>query len=166
MPDASTTKITRMPRDAYEAFCLARDAHARILGVEPIILREVYYAYMYARDILHARWPEAEPLILRVDETAYKYAEEVIKGRWPEAEEVIINSGRAYVAFFYALKVIKGRFPEMEDVIAGSAWCRAYLISFIREQIIADLSNPNRELNKIDEEFVRQNLAMFNGTVP
>ena len=43
----------------------------------------------FAKDIIKGRWEEAEPVIMKDVWYAYLYAKDIIKGRWEEAEEYI-----------------------------------------------------------------------------
>ena len=65
--------------------------------------------------MIKTRWPEAEPIILKDPYSAYEYAKEIIKGRWPEAEPTISKNSLA--AYYYARDVIKGRWPQGEKAI-------------------------------------------------
>jgi hypothetical protein len=78
--------------------------------LEPFIIKDPCYAYLYARHIIHDRWLEAEQYIIKDPIYAYNYAENVMRSRWIEAEDIIAtNSGYAY---FYAKYVTKGKLPE------------------------------------------------------
>jgi len=78
--------------------------------LELIIIKNPYYAYLYARDVIKGRWIEAEEIISTDSECAYYYSRAVIKGRWTEAEDII--STNSYYSFLYSVDVIKGKLPE------------------------------------------------------
>ena len=102
--------IKRIPRDA----CIYVDTNikGRWIEAEPIIMRNSYYAYRYARYTLKCRWPEAEPHILMSPWNSCEYAIYVIKGRWPEAEPIIMM--KTNFACKYAEHVLKERWIEAE----------------------------------------------------
>ena len=52
--------------------------------LEKIIIKDPYYAYYYAQNIIKDRWIEAENIISTDSECAYYYATNVIKGKLPE----------------------------------------------------------------------------------
>ena len=56
--------------------------------LEPTIMKSPQYAYLYAI-INGRRWLKAEPYIMKDSFWAYKYASEVIKNRWKDAESYI-----------------------------------------------------------------------------
>ena len=74
---------------------------------EPYIMKDPYYAYMYARDIRKkGRWKEAEPYIMKDPSSAFLYARWVIGDRWTEAEPYIMKnpfSAYNYKEFIRAL---------------------------------------------------------------
>lgn len=75
----------RSPHDmvrsaCYECIMLGK----RDKELEPIILTDPLYSFMYARDVIKGRWEEAEEVILNDHCCTYFYAKEVIKGKLPE----------------------------------------------------------------------------------
>jgi len=109
--------------NAEKAYREAKAAQKRIHELEPIIMQDTGYSFLYARDVVHGRWSEAEPIIMKHGYWAYAYAREIIHMRWREAEEIIIQS--ALNAYFYARDVIKERWLEAEPtilMIADSAY--------------------------------------------
>ena len=52
--------------------------------LEPIILTDPLYSFMYARDVIKGRWEEAEKIIILEPYYAFRYAQDVIKGKLPE----------------------------------------------------------------------------------
>ena len=79
-------------------------------NLEPFIIKNPYYAYLYARDIIKGRWLKAESIFIKDSHYAYFYALELIKGRWIEAEDII--STNSQYAYLYAIDVIQGKLPE------------------------------------------------------
>ena len=69
------------PEEAYYK-CL--DNYRRDKELELIIIKDPYYAYQYARDLIKKRWIEAENIISTDSWYAYLYAENVIQGKLPE----------------------------------------------------------------------------------
>jgi len=53
-----------------------------------------YWAYWYARRVLHGRWMEAEPYIIRSTKWTYYYACHVVMGLLPEVEPVAFWDNR------------------------------------------------------------------------
>jgi hypothetical protein len=102
--------VKRIPRDAYRYSCCMNN-YSRWIEAEPVIMKNSYYAYRYARDIIKGRWPEAEPHILMNSWHSYEYAKYVIMGRWPEAEPIIMKSTQAPQ---YARDILKERWLEAE----------------------------------------------------
>ena len=81
--------LTQVPKLAYE--------HAKSLGRrfpegEAAIVKDPFYAYLYAADVIEGRWPEGEVAIAKDGGYAYGYARFIIKKRFPEGEAAIANS--------------------------------------------------------------------------
>jgi hypothetical protein len=57
----------------------------RDIRLEPIIIKDPGWSYLYATDIIKGRWTEAEHIISTNSEYAYFYAKYVIKGKLPES---------------------------------------------------------------------------------
>lgn len=64
--------------------------------------------YEHAYFELKARWPQAEPIIMRDPYLAYCYAKEVIHGRWPEAEKYIM-SHHVWGKFYYTELILEDK---------------------------------------------------------
>ena len=83
--------------------------------LEPIIMKDPEYVFLYAHYVLKRRWPEAEPYIMKDPASATHYAEHVLKRPWPEAEPYIMKD--PYHAFWYADIVLNDIWPEAEPYI-------------------------------------------------
>jgi len=99
-----------------EAYYKARESVKRIpefeleLELEPLISKDAYWSYLYARNIIKGRWELAEPFILKDAYYSYLYALNVIKGRWELGEPTI--SKDAKYSYWYATDLIKGKLPD------------------------------------------------------
>ncbi len=82
----------------------------RIPELEPIISKDAYWSYLYAKDVIKGRWKQAEPVISQNAQCSYYYAKDVIEGRWELAEPAI--SKNAHHSCRYAKFVIKGKLPD------------------------------------------------------
>jgi hypothetical protein len=87
---------------------------------EPTILKNAFFARMYAFDILKERWLEAEPLIMSEPVEAYFYARDILKDRWIEAEDIIIKD--PWSAYSYAKYVLEKRWRAAEEYIQTDAY--------------------------------------------
>jgi len=67
-------------------------------------------AYEKAKARAGKRMPELEDIIIKDRYYAYRYARNIIKGRWIEAEDIIMTS--SWFSYLYASQVIKGKLPE------------------------------------------------------
>ena len=69
----------------YKAFLKAYEKNERLLKMEPLILREAFSSFLYAKDVIRGRWKEAEPIILQKNGSdngyGYYYARDVLKWR-------------------------------------------------------------------------------------
>ena len=110
--DQYENRLTIVPELAYK---YAVETNQRFEAGERAIMKDPYYAYLYALNIIEGRWREAEPYIMKDPDYAIQYARDIIKGRWPEAEPYIMNN--PYYAYWYARDIIKGRWPEAEPYI-------------------------------------------------
>jgi hypothetical protein len=52
--------------------------------LEQYIIKDSYYAYFYAKNVIKGRWVEAENIISTSPPHIYWYAIDVIKGKLPE----------------------------------------------------------------------------------
>jgi len=95
------------PEQAYRKAC---NLGKRILKLEPIIIKNVFYSYLYAKDVIKGKWELGEPTISKDARYSFLYALDVIKGRWEKGEPVI--SKDACYSYCYARDVIKGRLPD------------------------------------------------------
>lgn len=89
-------RMRLVPEEAYE---YALKKQKRIPELEPIIMKDLAFAYRYAKNIIKSRWPEAESLIMKNSAFAYGYAKYIIKGRWLEAEPYVMKN--PYWGAFY-----------------------------------------------------------------
>lgn len=117
----------KIPRFAWEKY--AGDA-SQIRAREHLWAREADKSVMYAMHFLGERFKKGEPAILKDSFWARVYASEVIKGPWPEAEDIIATS--AYDSFVYAQQVLKARFKKGEDAIRHSQYNNAYVSWLLR----------------------------------
>jgi hypothetical protein len=69
------------PKQAYN---ICRNNRQRYKDLELIIIKDSYYSYFYARDVIQGRWTEAEDIISTNSCYIYYYALDVIKGKLPE----------------------------------------------------------------------------------
>ena len=76
------------PREAYYEcrykYYECRYNKKRDKDLEKIIIKDPYYAYSYATNVIKSRWIEAENIICTSSEYTYWYAVDVIKARLPE----------------------------------------------------------------------------------
>ncbi|NHR07398.1 hypothetical protein HA052_19595 [Chromobacterium haemolyticum] len=92
------------------AFEICSEVGRRVLPLEPIVLSEGEYAFMYARNIIQGRWPEAEKTLLKENYASliWEYITDVINGPWPELEPYILRENsmlrEAYPCFLKELK--------------------------------------------------------------
>ena len=112
----------KMPDFAYE---LAKKNPDLRLKLEPVIMKDSWYAYLYALIILKRPWPEAEPYIIKNLYHAYLYTLNVLKRPWPEAEPYITKD--PYWAIVYARDILKRRWPEAElYIMKDPYWWKEY----------------------------------------
>ncbi len=83
---------------------------------EKIIAKDPYYAFIYAKDILHGCFPLGEEAIAKDLPYAYYYARDVLHNRFQLGEEAIAKD--PYCACYYAIDVLHNRFPLGEEAIA------------------------------------------------
>ena len=112
---------------AYEAYTLTIKENKRLSELEPIIVKDGFYAYSYARDIIKGRWLEAESVIMQDAYNAYYYSKYVIKGRWLEAEPML--SRNPHYALQYAKDILKERWPDAEKRISLSPSAKSDYVS-------------------------------------
>jgi hypothetical protein len=67
------------PREAY-----IRCDGKRNRYLEKYFIKDLAFAYFYARDVIQGRWIEAENIISTNSYCTYLYAKNVIKGKLPE----------------------------------------------------------------------------------
>lgn len=100
---------------AFEAYYIAYNSgKERVIGIEPIILQDVYWIYRYSLNIVKGRWEEAEPILLGNEKWSYHYAKDVlrfdikhkdfyikaIKHLWAKLPEAIQNDPDIMAAYF------------------------------------------------------------------
>jgi len=69
------------PKEAYhKASALGK----RIPKLEPVILKDALYSYLYALLVIEGRFILGEPIISKNAQYSYFYAKYVIKGRLPD----------------------------------------------------------------------------------
>jgi len=69
------------PQEAYRK---ARKLEKRIPELEPVILKDTYYSFIYALYVIGGRWELGEPIISKDAYWSYCYAKYVIKGKLPD----------------------------------------------------------------------------------
>jgi len=117
-----------MTPQAQEAYCKAYNLGLRIPELEPTIIQDAEYSYLYARDIIKGRWELAEPIISKDAHCSYLYAKNIIKGRWELGEATI--SKYVYWSFCYALYVIKGKLPDFmhnQMILRNNKYTKEYV---------------------------------------
>jgi len=93
-----------------QAYYKAIQLGLRIPELEPVILKDALYSYLYALLVIEDRWELGEAIISKDTFYSYIYALHVIKGRWELGEAAI--SKNAHYSCRYARDVIKGRLPD------------------------------------------------------
>jgi len=89
------------PKEAYEkSITLGK----RIPKLEGIVLKDAYWSYWYAINVIKVRFILAEPAISKDACCSYCYARDVIKGRLPDFmhNQMILNNNmytKKYVEF-------------------------------------------------------------------
>jgi len=68
----------------YQAYEKTIELGKRIPKLEPFILKDAYWSYRYALDVIKDRWELAEPVILKDAFYSCLYAKYIIKGRLPD----------------------------------------------------------------------------------
>jgi len=111
-----------------EAYCKAKNLGLRIPKLEPTIIQDAEYSYLYARDIIKGRWELAEPIISKDAFYSYRYATDVIKDRFIIAEPTI--SKDAQYSYYYAKYVIEGKLPDFmhnQMILENNEYTRKYI---------------------------------------
>ena len=119
---------------AREAYVKAKKAQKRLPELEPIIVKDGFYAYSYAKYVIKGRWFEAEPTIMQDAHSAYCYSKDVIKGRWLEVEPTIMQDEEW--AYLYARDIIKGRWYDAEERFVQSIFRDDYIEIFFDEPVV------------------------------
>lgn len=83
--------------------------------VEKTISSDLFYSYMYARDILKGRFFLGEHEIIKNPLIACNYARDVLKGRFPEAEVEIMKHKYSRDIYLGILKNIQNSYEEFDD---------------------------------------------------
>jgi len=68
----------------YEVYDKALSLGKRIPKLEPFILKDAYWSYWYAKDVIKGRFISGEAVISKNARYSYWYALYVIKGRLPD----------------------------------------------------------------------------------
>jgi hypothetical protein len=94
--------------EPYYAYAYARDIiKGRWEKGEPIIAKDPYSSHHYATEVIKKRFKMAEPMMAKNAEIyyVYLYVRDVIKGRWEQGEEAIMKD-KEYVLHYaeYLLK--------------------------------------------------------------
>lgn len=92
---------------------------------EPAILKDPYFTFFYAKDIIKGRFPEGEKILARTPYWAHRYACEVINGRFPRGEPILLTDPQW--ACYYAIEALGSRFYEAEPLIAKD---RLYAVQY------------------------------------
>lgn len=96
--------------------------------VVPVIKRDAWSAYLYARYRLKKRWKEAEQYIMKDPGTASCYARYIMYERWPEAEPYLMKD--PFAIYSYSKNVLKRRWLEAEPAITGKVYWYEYCQEF------------------------------------
>ena len=88
---------------------------------EEAISRVAYYSYLYARDVLKGPFEKVEEAISRVAYYSYLYARDVLGGSFKKGEKAI--SKDSFYSYLYAKEVLKGPFEKGEEAISRVAYC-------------------------------------------
>jgi len=89
-----------------QAYYKAENLGKRIPKLEPIICKEAFYSYYYAKDVIKGRFILGEPAISKDAYWSYCYAKNVIKGRLPDfMHNALLLSNDEYVKKY--IKFIK-----------------------------------------------------------
>jgi len=71
------------PQEAYYK-AKAYNLGNRMPEIEPTIIKDAEYSYLYARDIIKGKWELGEPIISKYVYWSYLYATDVIEGKLPD----------------------------------------------------------------------------------
>ena len=122
------------PKWAYEYV----SKHGKDEDLEPIIAKNAYYSYMYARFVLMKKpFPLGEPAIAKSAYFSILYADQIINGKFELGEKAIAESD--YQSFAYARDILKGPFPLGEPVIAKSTeYSKKYTQDILKKDFYLD----------------------------
>lgn len=112
----------------YEVINGSKQSGIRWPPGEAAILKDPYFSYMYASDIIGGAWPEGEETISQDAGYSVLYAE-LLGHRFPAGEPAILKNSWSIVD--YARTVIKGPWPEGEEAVKiNSDAAKSYLEFF------------------------------------
>jgi len=87
-----------------QAYCKALQLGKRIPKLEPVILKDAFYSFCYAKDVIEGRWELGEPVISKDAYYSFHYAKDVIKGRLPDfMHNALLLSNDKYVKEYVKL---------------------------------------------------------------
>jgi len=112
-----------------EAYCKAKNLGNRIPELEPVISKDAFYSYYYAKHVIKGRWELGELAISKDSGYSFSYAKYVIKGRW-ELGEPSISKDAGYYSFYYATDVIKGKLPDFmhnQMILENNEYAKQYI---------------------------------------
>jgi len=115
-----------------EAYYKARESDKRIPKLEPIISKDAYWSYRYARDVIKGRFILAEPAISKDALYSFYYARNIIKGKFILGEPAISKDSE--YSYLYAEDVIRGRLPDFmhnQMILSNDEYAKEY-VKFIK----------------------------------
>jgi len=115
-----------------EAYYKAKKLGKRMPYLEPLISKDSYWSYCYAKNVIKGRFSLAELHISKNAYSSYLYAYYVIKGKWILAEPAIGKD--TYSSYYYARNIIKGRLPDFMHnalLLSNDEYVKKY-IEFIK----------------------------------
>jgi len=117
------------PQEAYDK---AKELGLRIPELEPVILKDAFYSFLYAKYVIEGRFILGEPTISKDAEVSYHYSFYVIKGRFILGEPAISKDAR--YSYHYAIGIIKGRLPDFmhnQMILSNDEYTKEY-VKFIK----------------------------------
>jgi len=112
----------------YEAYYKAYNLGKRIPKLEPVISKDVYSSYYYAKHVIKGKWELGEAAISQDALYSCCYAQMAIKGRFILGEAAI--SKDAYWSYYYAKDVIKGKLPDFmhnQMILSNNEYTKNYI---------------------------------------
>jgi len=97
------------PQEAYNK---ALQRGKRMPELKPVISKDAYYSYLYAKYVIEGRFILGEPAISKNAEYSYWYAINVIKSRLPDFmhNQMILGNNeytKLYIKYIKCIKCIK-----------------------------------------------------------